>query len=173
MEKSKNKSVHLMMRALHRDTGYLIFGFVIIYALSGIILIYRDTDLLKHEVTVERKLEANLQEEELGRELRIRDIQVIETKGETVFFKNGSYNTVTGLAVFTQKEIIFPFNKFIDLHKTVSSKNNHWFMTFFGALLLFMAISSLWMFKSGTKFFRRGMIFTGVGILCAILLLFL
>lgn len=173
MEKTKSKSFHLTMRSLHRDAGYLIFGFVIIYALSGIILMYRDTDLLKHEVTVEKKLPPNLKNEEIAGELRLRELQVIKTEGETVIFQNGSYNTASGLAVYTQKEIIFPFNKFINLHKTISSKNNHWFMIVFGVLLLFMAISSLWMFKTGTKFFRRGMLFVGAGIVCAILLLFL
>ncbi len=173
MEQKENKSFHQTMRALHRDLGFLTIGFVIIYALSGIILIYRDTDLLKQDITVERMLPANLNNEEIARELRIRDFQVVKTEGETIYFQNGSYNVATGQARFTMKEIIPPFNKFIDLHKTASGKNKHWVTTIFGILLLFMAISSLWMYKPENKYFKRGMIFAGIGILISVMVLLL
>jgi hypothetical protein len=34
-----------------------------------------------------------------------------------------------------------------------------------------MAISSLWMFKAGTKTFKRGLILIGIGILFTVILL--
>jgi len=37
------KSINYYMRVLHRDIGFFIAGLLIIYALSGIVMIYRDT----------------------------------------------------------------------------------------------------------------------------------
>ena len=60
MEPKKSKSFNYYMRSLHRDIGFFAFGLVVIYILSGIVLIYRDTDFLKREVTVERQLKPNM-----------------------------------------------------------------------------------------------------------------
>ena len=49
MKAKEKKSVHYYMRSLHRDVGFLVLGFTFIYALSGIVLVYRDTDFLKSE----------------------------------------------------------------------------------------------------------------------------
>jgi hypothetical protein len=171
MEAKKSKSFNYYMRGLHRDIGYFIFGMVIIYALSGIALIYRNTDFLKHEVTIEKQLKPNMPTEDIGKELRLREMKITKEEGDVVHFQNGNYNKATGEVVYTSKEIIFPVNKFINFHKAISSKATHWFNLVFGALILFMAISSLWMFKPGTKTFRRGMILIGVGILFTVLLL--
>lgn len=171
MEPKKSKSLNYYMRGLHRDVGYFIFGMVIIYALSGIALIYRNTDFLKHEVTLEKQLKPNLPGEEIGKELRLRELKTTKEEGDVIHFQNGTYNKSTGNAVYTSKEIIFPLNKFINFHKAISSKATHWFNLVFGALILFMAISSLWMFKAGTKTFKRGLILIGIGILFTVILL--
>lgn len=173
METKKSKSLNYHMRGLHRDIGYFIFGMVIIYALSGIVLIYRNTEFLKHEVTIERLLKPEMEIEGIGKELRLRDLKATKTEGEIIFFQNGSYNKTSGATVFTSNEVIFPFNKFMNFHKAISSKATHWFNLIFGVLVLFMSISSLWMFKAGTKTFRRGMILVGVGILFTVILLLL
>ena len=173
MESKNSKAFNYYMRGLHRDIGYFTFGLMVIYALSGMALIYRNTDFLKHEVTVEKQLKPDMSIEDVGKELRIREIKVTKTEGEIVFFQTGSYNKTSGIAVFTSKEVIFPFNKFINFHKAISSKATHWFNLVFGALVLFMAVSSLWMFKPGTKTFRRAIILIASGIVfTAILLLF-
>ena len=52
----EKKSLNQLMRAWHRDIGFFIIGLVIIYALSGIALIFRDTDFLKHNIKFEKKL---------------------------------------------------------------------------------------------------------------------
>jgi hypothetical protein len=173
MENKENKSIYSIMRALHRDLGFLILGFVIIYSLSGITLVYRGTNFMKHDVTIERKLAPNLTDQELGMEMRQRDFKVEKTEGETLYFSNGSYNKTTGMAVFTIKEVRFPFNKFNELHKISSSDGKHWVTIVFGILLLFMAITSFWMFKPKTKAFQRAMIYTAAGVLICVLLLLL
>jgi hypothetical protein len=173
MEQKEKRSIHRIMRALHRDAGFLILGFVIIYSLSGIVLVYRDTDFMKHDVKVERELAPNIPDEQLGMEIRMPGFKVERTEGDMVYFPGGSYNRTTGAASMTMKQVRFPFNKFIDLHKIMSNKSMHWFTILFGVVLLFMAISSFWMFKSNTKNFKRGIIFAVAGIVITVLLLFL
>ena len=171
MEPKKSKSFNYYMRTLHRDIGFFAFGLVVIYILSGIVLIYRDTDFLKREVTVERQLKPNMEIGDVGKELRMREVKVTKTEGDVISFQNGTYNKTSGAAVFTSKEVMFPLNKFINFHKAISGKATHWFNLFFGLVFLFLAVSSLWMFKANTKTFRRGMILVGVGIVFTVILL--
>lgn len=172
MEQNKKKTLNHYMRILHRDIGFFIIGFIIIYSLSGIVLIYRNTDLLKHDVNVEAKLSPGIDPAELGNALRIEDLKLIDTKGDVVYFQNGSYNNSTGIAKYTVREAIPPLNKFIKLHKSASDNPVHWINITFGLLLLFLAVSSLWMYKKGTTIFRRGLYLGGTGIIAALLLLF-
>ena len=44
------------MRLLHRYIGYFMAGIMAVYAISGVLLIYRDTDFLKKEKKIENKL---------------------------------------------------------------------------------------------------------------------
>ncbi|HPR86261.1 MAG TPA: hypothetical protein PLG33_09420 [Prolixibacteraceae bacterium] len=121
MEEKKGKSLHYYMHILHRDLGYLVFGLVIIYALSGIVLLYCNTDFLKQEAMAERQLKPGLADEELGREMRLREIRIIKKEGNVVYFQNGTYNKASAMAQFSQKDLIFSFNKFVNFHKAISS----------------------------------------------------
>lgn len=167
----KKRSIHYYMRTLHRYVGYLALGFTLIYSISGIILVYRDTDFLKREKTVERKLPANLNESALSNELHMRGFKVLKTDGDLVYFANGTYNKATGTASYTVKALPTFVAKMNSLHKSASQNPSHLFATVFGVLLLFLAISSLWMFKPKAKSFKRGMIVAGSGVVFAIVLL--
>ncbi|HNW51443.1 MAG TPA: hypothetical protein PKH79_10195, partial [Prolixibacteraceae bacterium] len=173
METKEKKSINYYMRSLHRDLGFLAIGLTIIYALSGIILIYRDTDFLKKERNIEQHLSPNLTESDLGMALHMRNFQVLSADGETISFSNGTYNKVTGLATYSQKALPQFLEQFNKLHKTSSRNIVHWFPVIYGVLLLFLAISSFWMYKPKSKMFRRGLIFAGSGIVLAIVVLFL
>jgi|WetSurMetagenome_2_1015567.scaffolds.fasta_scaffold454199_2 hypothetical protein len=172
MEKER-KSIHHTMRVWHRYAGFFIVGFTVIYALSGITLIYRDTDLLKSEKQMTITLAPGLKPSDLAPLLRMREVKVLETKGDVVYFEGGSYNSTTGEAVNTMKDLVFPFNKFARLHKTASKDIMHWFTLIFGISMGFLAISSLWMFKAGTRVFRNGMITVLAGVILAVALLWL
>jgi hypothetical protein len=171
--KQQKRTLNYYMRALHRDIGFFAVGLIVIYSLSGVILIYRDTDFLKHETQVEKKLSPNLQPSELGQMLRLKDFKVLKTEGDVLYFPNGSYNTTTGAAKYTQKELPLWLSKFSQLHKSASQSPAHWFTTIFGILLFFLAISSFWMFNTITRQFRRGIVIAAAGIIFAIILLFL
>src|ERR1035437_3351408 len=135
------------MRSWHRDIGFFVIGLIIIYSLSGIILINRDTDFLKHDRLVEKTLSPGMDASELGKELHLKDFVILRTEGENDYFQNGTYNKVTGAVKYTKKELPSFLIKFTSLHKSSEKDFSHWFSPIFGILLLFLAISSLWMFK--------------------------
>jgi hypothetical protein len=64
------------MRIWHRYPGYFSAGIMSVYAISGIVLIFRDTDFLKRDKRVEQKLSPNLNAGELGKALRMRDLKI-------------------------------------------------------------------------------------------------
>ncbi|HNP21837.1 MAG TPA: hypothetical protein PKM63_14215 [Panacibacter sp.] len=170
---SSKRNLRWYMRYLHNKIGFFITGLVIIYSLSGLVQTYRDTDFLKHEVTNEKRLVPGLSEAQLGPQLRLRDFKVIKTAGDTLYFKDGKYNSVTGQAVYTSREWYAWIKPFTDLHKSSSKDIGHYFTTIFGFALFFMSISAFWMFKPGTKAFSRGVLLTVTGVIASVLLLLL
>ena len=74
-------------------------------------------------------------------------------------------------AEHTVKELIFPINKLVSLHKIPSKNPLHWFSLAIGILLFFMAVSSFWMFTTRSKQFRKGMYTALAGIVFAVILL--
>jgi len=171
MEQKKSKTLQQTMRSLHRDIGFFIIGLTIVFTLSGIVLVFRDTEFLKKESIQQRELKPGLGASQLGEMLRIRDFKIIKEEGDVISFQGGTYNKVTGNAEVTMKTLIFPFNKFTDLHKTMTKKTTHYFTITFAILLCFMAVSSFWMYKPNNKSFKRGIILAATGVISVILLL--
>jgi len=171
MEQKTKKTFNQYARTLHRNIGFFIAGLVIIYSLSGIVLIYRDTNFLKREALVEKKLSSNLADAELGIALQLRNFKIEKTEGDIIYFQNGTYNKVTGEAAYSITELPPLIKRLTDLHKTPSKNIKHWSTIAFGVLLLLMAISSFWMFKPGTNFFRKGIFMASAGIVAAVILL--
>ena len=95
MEASGSK-MRRVMRDLHNKVGYIIVSLVIIYALSGIVQTYRDTDFLKHEIHNEKVIDAHLDTEKLGKIIKQRELKIEKTEGAVQYFKGGTYNTETG-----------------------------------------------------------------------------
>lgn len=105
------KSTRTTMRLLHRYIGYFMAGIMAVYAISGVLLIYRDTDFLKKEKKIEKKIDANIPLDKLGKELKIKGLEVKEQKGDLIIFKEGTYNSKTGEAKYTKKELSFFLKK--------------------------------------------------------------
>ncbi|MEN6309416.1 MAG: PepSY domain-containing protein [Anaerohalosphaeraceae bacterium] len=169
------KSIHYYMRAMHRDIGFFAIGLVLIYSLSGILLVYRGSDFLQFDKTIEKTLSPNLAGAGLGEAMsqafHTRMTNATKTEGDIVYFQNGTYNTATGAAACTIRDYPFPLNKFISLHKVSGSSPAHWFVTLFGLLFIFLAISSFWMYNKKTSHFRRGLLIAAAGIAVSIILL--
>ncbi len=171
MDKIKNTKT--FMRIVHRYLGYFLAGIMAVYAISGILLVYRDTDFLKKEIKYEKKFDANLDEKALGKEIKIKGFEVDKTENGIMYFKQGTYNIATGEANYSKKELPFVLDKMTKLHKSQSKDTLSPLNTFFGISLFFFVISSFWMFNPKTKAFKRGMIFTAIGLVLALAMLFI
>ena len=171
MEQKGTKSVVRVMRALHRDIGFLMVGLMVIYSLSGTLLIHRGTNFMKHDVITERTLSPNMTMEEVASNLWIRDTSGAKTEGDVITFANGStYNVATGMTVSISNQLIFPFDKLTMMHKTGGSSIGKIFTTISGIMLFFLAISSFWMYKRENKNFKRGIILATLGVVLAIVI---
>lgn len=160
------------MRVYHRYLGYFLAGIMFVYGISGIVLIFRETQFLKSEKQIEKNLPPNLNQEELGKALRIRDFKIESVDGNTISFKQGSYNTETGIASYTSKELPFVLNKLTQLHKASTNQPLFFLNIFFGLSLLFFVVSSFWMFLPRTEMFRKGAFFALAGIVLTLILIF-
>ncbi len=163
----------ISMRVVHRYLGFFLVGIMAVYAVSGIVLIFRDTDFLKQEKQVEKQIEPNVEKAKLGKLLKIKRLEVEKEEGNIYYFKNGTYDKSTGLAKFTQKKLPFVLDKMTHLHKAKSSQPLYFLNIFFGISLLFFVISAFWMYLPQTSIFRKGMYFTLAGIVLTLILLFI
>lgn len=160
------------MRIYHRYLGFFLAGIMAVYALSGIVLIFRDTDFLKKTKLVEQQLKPGLTAEELGKAIRIRDLKIESVNGEVQIFKTGNYNTQTGAVSYTTKSLPFLIEKLNHLHKANTKQPLFYLNIFFGASLLFFVLSSFWMFMPKTTIFKKGLYFTLAGVVLTLILLF-
>ncbi len=160
-------------RIWHRYLGYFLAGIMAMYALSGMLLIFRDTDFLKQEKTIQKTVKPNATSEELGQLIGIKQLKVQQEDAATIAFENGTYNKQTGEANYVVKELPKLLNKMTKLHKAKSSEPLFFLNVFFGLSLLFFVLSSFWMFLPGTTIFRKGMYFTIAGIVLTLVLLFI
>lgn len=159
------------MRIFHRYLGFFLTGIMMVYAVSGIVLVFRNTDTFKSEITVEKKIKSNLKEAELGKELKIRNFKILKNENNIAYFKNGRYNQETGEVNYSKKELPFVLKKMTGLHKATTDSPVYWLNIFFGLSLLFFSISTFWMFLPKTKVFKKGMYYTIGGITLTIILL--
>ncbi|SHL98031.1 hypothetical protein [Chryseobacterium polytrichastri] len=167
----KIKDTRTFMRITHRYLGFFLAGIMAVYAVSGVLLVYRDTDFLKKEKKYDKTVAKNLNEKELGKELKIKNLEIEKTEGGISTFKQGTYNAASGEAKYSKKELPLILDKMTKLHKSQSKETLSPLNTFFGISLFFFVISSFWMFNPKTKAFKRGMLFTIVGLVVSIILL--
>ena len=60
METTEQRTLAHKIRGWHRDLGFFLIGITLVYALSGIVLVYRDHDFLNRTVQVEKQLPPKL-----------------------------------------------------------------------------------------------------------------
>ena len=159
-------------RFVHRYLGFFLAGIMIVYAISGIVLTFRNTDYLKKEIHIEKTLAPNIGAEDLGRALGMGRFQVDKEEGNLMYFRGGTYNKTTGVADYTEKKLPLLLENMNKIHKMHSGHPLFWLGIFFGVSLLFFAVSAFWMFRPTTSDFKKGMYFTIGGIALTIVLLF-
>jgi len=160
------------MRIFHRYLGFFLAGIMAVYAISGIVLVFRNTDFLKKEVLIEKTVASNLPDKELGSKLKIKRLKIDRKEGGIYYFKQGTYNSQTGEAKYSVKKLPFVMEKMTHLHKATTNDPLYWLNLFFGVSLLFFVISAFWMFMPSSKVFKKGIYFTLGGIILTLIMLF-
>jgi len=161
------------MRIFHRYLGFFLSGIMAVYAISGIVMIFRETEFLKSEREVERQLAVDLPDAEVGSTLRIKDFKVERSEGSLIYFREGTYDKKTGLAKYKSKQLPYVIDKMTKLHKATTNRPLYFLNIFFGVALLFFVLSAFWMFMPKTEVFRKGLYFALGGIALTLILVFL
>lgn len=164
--------MHKKMRVFHRYLGFFLGGIMAVYAISGIVLIFRKTDtfkIVRQETVV---LEQPTPTDKLGEALNIKNFEVEKEQNELVIFNGGSYNTNTQTANITRKELPYVLDKITHLHKATSDRPLAFLNIFFGVSLFFFVFSSFWMFTPSSSIFKKGLYFSLAGLVLALVLIF-
>ena len=167
-----NRELSLKFRILHRYLGFFLAGVMAIYAISGIIMIFRETNFLKKETVETRQLEPNLTGGELSPILRM-GVKVEKIEGDVLYFKEGNYNKATGVATVTKMKLPFVLEKMEHLHKATTDSPLYFFNIFFGLSLLFFVLSAFWMFLPSMPIFKKGIYYAIGGMILTLIMLFL
>lgn len=170
---ANNQTVGQKMRIYHRYLGFFLVGIMAVYSISGIVMIFRTTDVFKVEKQTEQTLDPDLGNEALGKALRIREFKAERVDGDVVYFRNGTYDKRTGEAHYTVNELPLILQKMTHLHKATTNDPLFFLNIFFGVSLFFFVLSSLWMFVPGTRVFKKGLYFVLAGIVMTLILIYI
>ncbi len=166
-----NRNISNKARIYHRYLGFFLAGIMAMYAISGIVLIFRNTDTFKVSETIEKKIAKDLNTAQIGKALKIKNFEIEKTEGEKIYFKQGVFDRTTGVATYEVKKLPVILNSMTKLHKANTTKPLFFLNIIFGICLLFFVLSAFWMFMPSTKIFRKGIFFTIGGILLTLILL--
>ena len=170
--------IRKLLRNLHRDFGYFIVVMTIVYGLSGIFLNHRhdfnpDYKIFITDFEFNQNLGANAGEEEIKSILKSLEREVVYKKHYLnnqglikIFIENGEVvihpQQRKGTMQYLQKRpVIFEMNK---LHKATIGTLWKWTSDIMAAILIFVAVSGLFLLKGKRGFSRWGWWLTIAGI---------
>jgi len=162
----------MRMRIIHRYLGFFLAGIMAVYSISGIVMVFRNTDFLKSEVIIDKQIAPNLKGSDLS-PLLGKKIRVEKEEGDIIYYKGGTYNKKTGAVYSKSMELPFVLNKMQKLHKATTDSPLYFLNIFFGFALLFFVISAFWMYAPKMPIFKKGMYFALAGAILTIIMLFL
>jgi len=168
---SKPNQLNQNMRIYHRYLGSFLAGIMAVYSISGMVMVFRNTDFLKSVVKIEKTVEPNLKAEQLNPILKMK-VNVDKEENGIIYFKGGQYNSQTGELKAEKKELPFILGKMEHLHKANTNDPLFYLNLFFGLSLFFFVVSSFWMFLPDTKVFKKGLYFALGGIILTLIMLF-
>jgi len=170
--------VRKLLRILHRDFGYFIVGMTVVYALSGIYLNHRhdfnpDFKIFITDFEVKLPSKTASTENEVKTALESVDDEVVYKKhyvnnqGQIkVFIENGEavINPETGkgtMQYLQKRPFIYSINK---LHRATLGTLWKWISDIMAVILIFVAVSGLFILKGKRGFNRWGWWFVIAGI---------
>ncbi len=162
--------IRKLLRVLHRDLGYFIVGMTIIYALSGIFLNHRhdfnpDYNILITDFKVDIPFKRYYSAQEVKEIVASIDDDVVYKKHYRsnqgyvkVFIANGElvfdpYSGEGRMQYLQRRPIIFEMNR---LHKASIGSLWKWVSDVMGLILLFVAVSGLFLLKGKRGLKRWG-----------------
>jgi uncharacterized protein len=168
------------LRAIHRDIGYLAIGFTIIYAVSGIAMNHIDDWDPSFDAS-ERVVKITPIADDATDDAAIAQIATAGGLGKpaTTFragdevrleYANGSKVTAIGDTVtIQQRDDRFFFRVAVWLHATRGKQAWKYISDIYALLLLYLAISGLFMIKGKLGLKWRGTILVGAGVAVPVL----
>lgn len=160
-------------RTIHRYLGFFLLGIMVVYSLSGVILVFRSTNTFKVETEHHETVEPGLDAEALSEALGLRRLREVSTEGDLLRFEGGTYRISTGEADYSTWDYPVVIEQMTALHTKSTRDSVYALNIFFGLSLLFFSLSSLWMFRPKTRIFKQGMLAVAGGVVFAIVVLML
>lgn len=162
--------IRKLLRILHRDFGYFIVGMTLVYALSGIYLNHRhdfnpDYKIYITDFTLEKPLSRDVSSSDLKSLLESVNDEVVFKKhyinndgNIKIFIENGEVviNPETGngtMQYLKKRPLIFEINK---LHRATLGNLWKWVSDLMAVILIFVAVSGLFLLKGKRGFGRWG-----------------
>ena len=160
---------HNTFRQYHRWMGFFLAGIMTVYAVSGILLIFRSTDFMKYEYITVYELGTQLSSPALEKALHVKGLRIEGEDENYITFNYGTYHKSTGEAVVTKDDYPLVLAKLVSLHKATTNSPLFILNITFGVALLFFVISAFLMFMPKAKLFKNGMKIAAGGFLFALL----
>src|SRR5690554_1602025 len=171
--------IRKLLRILHRDLGCFIVGMTIVYVVSGICLNHRHDFNPDYKILFEEISTPSLAANEYDEPAVLNLLQQFESKPDyrkhyitnqgnvKVFIANGEVIIFPGrdiaeLTYLKQRPLIFEMNL---LHKSSIGSIWKWTSDTMSLILLFVAVSGLFILKGKRGFLKWGWIWTIIGIL--------
>ncbi len=179
-------NIRKINRAVHRDLGYFFFGMCIIYGVSGIALNHRHHWNPNYIITQESlRLTPPADELSDNREVALHFLEQLDRADEfrtslrsgdniRIFITHGSI-TIDPVSGEGELETVRPrpvFKQVNFLHYNTPKKAWTWFADMFGAGLIILAVTGLFILRGKNGITRRGAWITSAGVLIPLLLLF-
>jgi len=148
---------HSTLRKYHRWLGFFLAGIIAVYSTSGTLLIFRKTELLKYDQQEQRQLAPELSAKNLGKELGIKEFDVLAQNDVSITFKQGQYNKTTGLATVIRTDYHPILQQLVNLHKATTNSPLYWLNISFALSLLFFVVSAFLCFYRKLNYLKTAL----------------
>lgn len=101
----KIKDTRSFMRITHRYLGFFLAYYGSVCSKWSFIDLQRYR-FSEKEKKIDKVIAKNLSEKELGKELKMKNLEVEKTEGSVLKFKQGTYDAATGQAKYTKKNFL-------------------------------------------------------------------